>query len=406
MRVLELFAGAGGAYLGLRAAGLKCAAAVEWDAWAAETLRAAGAPAFHGDVRDLASIEAIVGPLGVRLLWSSFPCQAWSSAGKRLGARDERNGWPWTVDAIDRFRPVGVLCENVVGLSHHKAGCIGRDGQEGLFGSVDPMTCPGCYLHRVILPDLRARFAHAGFFVLDAADFGVPQHRRRLILWAGPSLLARPVATHGPDAGKGAPGWVSMRTALGLGEAGHLLYPCGTTSKTAGGPTPDAEPAPAVTGRGNQYLVPMRTGRHEDGRPALPVGDDPAPPVLASYGEGQPWTRAGHPWVADGVVMSDGPGSRPELLERPSPTVSAVGECKGSGPGGHPEKMQRASDALYLATGRRRLTWQECAVLQDFPTGHPFAGPADAKYRQIGNAVPPRLAEVVGRAALAAWGER
>jgi DNA (cytosine-5)-methyltransferase 1 len=65
-----------------------------------------------------------------------------------------------------------------------------------------------------------------------------------------------------------------------------------------------------------------------------------------------------------------------------------------------------ASDGMWLATGRRRLTWQECAVLQDFPTGHPFAGPADAKYRQIGNAVPPRLAEVVGRAALAAWGER
>jgi len=403
MRVLELFAGAGGAYLGLRAAGLKCAAAVEWDAWAAETLRAAGAPAFRGDVRDLDAIEAIVGPLGVRLLWSSFPCQAWSSAGKRLGARDERNGWPWTVAAIDRFRPVGVLCENVVGLSHHKAGCIGRDGQEGLFGSVDPMTCPGCYLHRVILPDLRARFAHAGCFVLDAADFGVPQHRRRLILWAGPSPLARPVATHGPDAGRGAPGWVSMRVALGLGEAGHMLYPFGTTSKFAG-PTSDTEPAPAVTGRGNQYLVPMRTGRHEDGRPALPVGEDPAPPVLASYGEGQPWTRAGHPWVADGVVMSDGPGSHPELLERPSLPVMAR-DVKGYS-GDKDRTPAGASDGMWLATGRRRLTWQECAVLQDFPTGHPFAGPADAKYRQIGNAVPPRLAEVVGRAALAAWGER
>jgi site-specific DNA-cytosine methylase len=148
----------------------------------------------------------------------------------------------------------------------------------------------------------------------------------------------------------------------------------------------------------------MKTGRHEDGRPALPVGDDPAPPVLASYGEGQSWTRAGHPWVADGVAMSDGPGSRPELLERPSLPVMAR-DVKGYS-GDKDRTPAGASDGMWLATGRRRLTWQECAVLQDFPADHPFAGPADAKYRQIGNAVPPRLAEVVGRAALAAWGER
>ena len=57
----------------------------------------------------------------------------------------------------------------------------------------------------------------------------------------------------------------------------------------------------------------------------------------------------------------------------------------------------RASDALYLATGRRRLTVEECSTLQGFPVGHPFQGTKSAQYRQVGNAVPPKLAEVVGR---------
>ncbi len=454
MTVLELFAGAGGAYLGLRAAGLRCLCAVEWDASAAAALRAAGAPALRADVRDLAAIEAALGGARPDGIWGSFPCQCWSAAGKRLGARDARNGWPWTVAAIDEFRPRWVLCENVAGLTHHRSGCKGRGGQQGLFGAVDPLDCPGCYLERVILPDLRARFAHAGYLVLDAADFGVPQHRRRLILWAGPSPMAAPVGSYGTTRRP----WVSMRVALGLGEervlrvatahgpgerveerrvddytdrpaltipatrlgwgAGgsmFVLYPCGTSSKTAGGPTPDTEPAPAISTRGNQYLVPVKTGRHEEGRPALPLGEEPAPTIPAGYGEGQPWTRAGHPWVAElaaaeQVVYPAGCGraaTEPWRLDSPAPAVTAA-EVRGTRASaasgfdfnGGPD---RASDAAFLASGRRRLTVEECAILQGFPAGHPFTGSVEARYTQVGNAVPPALAEAVGRAALAAW---
>lgn len=331
IRAIELFAGAGGAALGLGTAGIEHAALVEWDASACATLRAAGlGPVVEGDVRNLDKIAAVAGE-PVDLLWSSFPCQAWSSAGQRKGALDGRNGWPWTMDALDRFRPQWFLGENVMGLTHHRGGCGFRGGQEGLFVSCDPALCPGCYFERVILPDLRARFACVGWWALDAVDFGVPQHRKRVILWAGPRPLVEPRATHGP----GQLPWVSMGDALAIGP-NYLMHPCGTTAKLAG-PTPSTEPAPSVTGAGNQYLT------------------------------------------------------------RPSPAV-VCSEVKGSGPGGNPEKLQRASDALYLATGRRRLTIEECAILQGFPAGHPWQGTSEARYRQVGNAVPPRLAEVVGRA--------
>ena len=58
MRVLELFAGAGGAALGLHAAGMEAVAHVEWNHEACETMRAAGlVPVVEGDVRDLDAIE-------------------------------------------------------------------------------------------------------------------------------------------------------------------------------------------------------------------------------------------------------------------------------------------------------------------------------------------------------------
>ena len=290
--VVELFAGAGGAALGLEAAGFSHLACIENDADACATLRAVGLPCVEGDVRDPDLYESEW--VGCDLLWASFPCQAWSSAGKREGAKDERNGWPWTVDAIDRLKPQWFAAENVTGLLTHRSGCramcLGRD------------ECPQAYFDLVILTQLQERYPVVQYRVLNASSFGVPQHRRRVIILAGPRAIEWPKVTHGNPTGQ-----------------------CELFSQ---------------------------------------------PPL---------------PWAT------------PDYWPTPSPTVSAVGECKGSGPGGNPQKMQRASDALYLATGRRRLTIEECALLQDFPADHPFQGVKSSRYRQVGNAVPPALAEAVGR---------
>lgn len=283
MRCLELFAGAGGAALGLERAGLAHAALCEWDRDACATLRAAGlGPVVEGDVRDLDAIAAAVGPAPVDVLWSSFPCQAFSTAGKKRGANDDRNGWPWTVDALDRFRPTWFLGENVRGLA----------------------SPPGEYLARAILPDLRARFAHAGWWLLDAANYGVPQHRRRVILWAGPRPLTAPAPTHGEGC---AHPFTGVDAALGL---------------------------PSST------------------------------------------------FIQSGICHSDkGDRGIPRSAALPSPTVPS-------------------SSRIYARCESqvRSLTSREHALLQDFPGGYPFCGTKANVHRQIGNAVPPRLAEVVGRA--------
>lgn len=316
MKVLELFAGAGGAALGLSAAGFHHLGCIERDADACATLRAAGLPAVEGDVRD----KSLYSPQWKHcdLLWASFPCQCWSKAGKRLGPNDDRNGWPWTVDAIDEMRPTWFAAENVIGLIQHKSGC-----DDGCMG---PELCGRAYFDRVILKQLRERFAWVGWQVLNASSFGVPQHRRRVIIIAGPHAVRWPESTH-----------FDPKTLPQLDLFG---------------------------GKKQQWKT---------------LGDVADPARAPSKG---------------------GPlaGSEPWRLDIPSQAVSATGEWRGSGEGGSPHKMQRAADALFLATGRTRLTIEECAKLQDFPTGHPFQGTKTSRYNQIGNAVPPKLSEVVGLA--------
>lgn len=360
MKCIELFAGAGGAALGLEAAGIEHAALCEWDPDACATMRAAGlGPVVEGDVRDLDAIEAVAG-LSCDLLWSSFPCQAWSTAGRRRGAQDERNGWPWTVDAIDRFRPRWFLGENVRGLlCHSSTGCG------------DPQTCARCYFDGVILPQLRKRFAHVGWWLLDAADYGVPQHRRRVILWAGPAPLQAPERTHASPAecrqaglfGPRLRPWVSMGEALGLdgGRGGSGLKGSEWTVD---------RPSPTVRdGNGTSGIYIVAAGETDEGRPR-PM--DQAAPTIGTKGTA--------------------------YLLRPAPTVAAGHGGKGCGQVSASAVLRsRLEPELMAATGRRRLTVAECARLQGFPPEHPWQGTKTAQYRAMGNAVPPKLSEVVAR---------
>jgi DNA (cytosine-5)-methyltransferase 1 len=414
MRCVELFAGAGGAALGLEAAGIEHLALVEKDEDACKTLRAAGlGPVIEGDVRDLDPIAAL--GEGCDLLWSSFPCQCWSQAGSRLGARDSRNGWPWTVAAIDRLKPRWVLCENVRGLLSHIGGCR-RESVE---------DCPRCYLDGVIIPQLEERFAHAGWFLLDAADLGVPQHRRRIIIWAGPKRLQAPASTHGPpgqgDLFRRLEPWVSMGEALGLGsqrvigggrnpQSSELkktrnyrdLTDEPSTTVTAvqvhnagpfvlhGGrnnernpkqerPTPSTEPAPTIGGKGNQFME----------RPAPTVTAQEVKGTRASEGSGYRF-KGGPDRASDALALMTG-------YAVPGEPAPAICGAESQGVGG-----SKARGELQKRLGRRRLTVQECATLQAFPPDHPWRGTNRSKYAQVGNAVPPPMAQAVAEMLLIA----
>jgi len=324
--VLDLFAGCGGAALGLRRAGWTTLACIERDEAAAGTLAAAGFPVLRSDIRDV-DWSAFAGRAD--LVWASPPCQPGSTAGRRLAARDPRDGWPWTFDALDAVRPTWFLAENVLGWTYHTESCT-RDGAAG--------GCAGCAWEQTIQPAVRARFAFSGAWRLDAADFGAPQHRRRVILWGGPVPLRAPTPTHGDPADED--------TAL-------------------------------------RQLTPWRTVRDAIGDTLL--ADDACEDRACYPCDGSHGRACAEPWRAD----------------RPAPTVTTT-EVKGTrahAPDwifhGGPD---RASDAAFLVAGVRCIEVAEGLRLQALPDNWPLQGTREEQYRQVGNAVPPVLAEAVGRA--------
>jgi DNA (cytosine-5)-methyltransferase 1 len=381
VNVLSLFSGAGGSCLGWHATGAAHLLCCEWDESAGATLEAAGFPWSPVDLSDSAALRAALSPLAGRVdvLEASPPCQAWSTAGKRLGARDPRNGWPWTWEACDVVQPRWLVAENVPGLLQHRGDCPTREG-----GYADPEGCAGCYWSGVILVEARRRFAWVGWWRLNASSYGVPQHRRRVFLVCGPRAARPPAPTHGDPAslrqrglfGPGLLPWVTMREALNLGAAddigGGRNASDGTRSYRQIGDEPSTTVASEQIGNAGPWVV-----QHMGG---VPRGLEPPAPALGGGGN--------------------------LMLKRPAPSRTAQ-EVKGTRASaasgwtfsGGPD---RASDALFMATGRRRLTVAEVATLQGFPPDHPWQGTKTSRYRQVGNAVPPRLAEVVARAIMEA----
>ena len=398
--IVEPFAGAGGAAVGIhRALGTvpSDVVAVEYDPDAAATLRATG---LVGRVLE-ADIHQVLDDLptsDVRLLWASPPCQPDSLAGKRQGAADARDCWPVTLEAIRRCRPVAVVIENVRGSPAE------------------------------LWADQIAELGYtATVWELDAADYGVPQRRHRRFVVArlggGVSMLAPP-ATHSIGAldvasaeeypaqvAAGTLGldtlstrdllgrrpWNTIRAAL-PGLVGWIR-----TEMTGNVSHADYRIAPTISACARHDVHTTDVGR----RPRKVVGGGYNPPA------GMAHLRTERDLTDDcstTIPASGWDNAYPHVVSRldaPSPCVSATEE-KGAGARSVARfrdgqrvthGLDRASDALLLATGRRRLTPAECAALQGFASDHPFqARTKSSLYRQVGNAVPPPLARAVARA--------
>jgi len=392
MRWLDLFAGGGGTAQGLDAAGHD-AVGIEWDAAAYLTHIAAGYDCIFGDVR-APGLYSMLGEFDA--VWSSFPCQDWSTAGKREGPKGGRNGWPWTVDVLDEVKPQWFVGENVTGLMMH-AGCDAR--------CKGPDECPRAYLDRVIVEDLRQRFAWVEWRILDSADYGTPQFRRRIFIVAGPRPIEWPEATHGKPSGQAdlfghsLKPWTTVRDALGLDVATTGGWAEGRSVKVM-----SDSPAPPVTAQQGKQANPWKSS-------GLPFAVDPKHPP-ATLGAPSPALRSGGSghsappmWLHlhRGLGMCERGGFRPGTpTSIPSPAILAG--SAGSGPllllSKHEDPKSALSDGSE--SSRRRLSVAECAALMGWPADYPLQGNKSDRYRIVGNGVVPivarRLAESIEEA--------
>jgi len=377
--------------MGIHRAGLHTLARCEWDRDACATLRAAAdaghidtATVIEGDIRAV-DWSPYVGQ--VDLMWASPPCQAWSSAGKRLGAGDDRNGWPWTFDAVDTVRPTWLLAENVTGLLMHRGDCDGKGAPDG---------CPGCYFHRHILPEARKRFASVQWAELNSSAFGVPQHRRRVYLVCGPRPIRWPVETHGDPAEIRQRGmfaapllpWMTVREALRLdGALGSAVVGIATAHKpgqlTASRKRVDLSDRPARTvsavsangTAGGAMGIVYRRGR-EGGA------------VDETHGVDEP-----------SCALRGAPGgsSQPFLLDSPMDTLTG-GSARCHTNGRSILSASAGRREAYSDAGIRRLTVTECALLMAWPADYPLQGTKTSQYRIVGNGCTPPVVELLCRA--------
>jgi DNA (cytosine-5)-methyltransferase 1 len=322
---IDLFSGAGGLSLGLKLAGTNVVAALDNSTEAIAT-HAANFPSTLHLVDDANAVN-FRAFRHIDIVAGGPPCQPFSVSGKQLGETDHRDLVPIFLRAVERIKPKAFLLENVAGLT-------------------TPRFRP--YLERQISA-LRGLGYAVFSTVLDAANFGVAQHRLRLFVvgFRGSSSFRFPTPTHGP--------------------AGH--YPFVATQEILED-CPHDEPNTAK-------VVYCKN------------------PVLRKQ------------WNAGMLLNGKG---RPIDLRQPAFTIPAT----AGGNRTHildPDGVLRAYHSHLIAGGKarsgivpgcRRLTVRESARIQSFPDSFLFTGAKSKQYSQVGNAVPPRLAQVVVQAILEA----
>jgi len=172
MYELALFAGAGGGLLATKhLLGWNTICYVEWNEYCVEVIKARIEDGYLDDAPIWDDVRTFNGQPWrgcVDIITAGFPCQPFSTAGKRNGANDERNMWPSTIRIIREVRPPYVLLENVPGL---------------LSAVDDAATFPHSYFGTV-LGDLAQSGYDARWRVLSAAEVGAPHKRDRVFIVA------------------------------------------------------------------------------------------------------------------------------------------------------------------------------------------------------------------------------
>lgn len=353
IRVLDLFAGAGGLTAGFHAASsrFRSIAAVEMDPEAAASYRATfpKTDVYAGAIQDWRAEGTT--PTGVDVVVGVPPCQGFSTLGKR-DAEDARNRlWEQYAKTLSKVRPRYFVVENVPAF-----------GKSPQYRDFLATTQPGAALEEYSFD----------FHVLNAADYGAPQARKRAVLIGHHRDLTAPgfpTPTHNKHSTDGLQPYRTVRQALTGVPAQPDMDTCFETLRTpvAGRDTPGA-----FTPR-QLHLSRNYSKVSQDRFKAIPEGGNRT--NLPDHLKAPCWLRhtTGSMDVMGRLVW-----------DRPSVTIRT--------------EFFKPEKGRYLhPVEHRAITHYEAALLQGFPDTHLFIGSRTAIARQIGNAVPIPLGAAIAR---------
>lgn len=357
---ISLFTGAYGLDLGLEQAGFHTVTVVEKDRDATKTI-ALNRPflqesAISRDIQNVTSQQLLeeggrvfnlgraLQPGEVDLVTGGPPCQPFSTAGKRGSVMDPRGSlFMDFIRIVKEVQPRFFLMENVKGLlsaplCHRPINQRGKD-----YPPLEPDEMPGSAL-KVVLSEMKNIGYNVVYNLLEAADYGVPQNRERVIFIGSRDgeTPTFPIPKYCQD-GKILPKWRTLKDALTALVDTEVEFMSYSESRL-------------------KYLRLLESGQNWKHLPEELKQE------------------------AMGGAYNSGGGKvgfyRRLSWDKPSPTITT-------------SPHQKATDMCHPVE-LRSLTVRESARIQTFPDDWIFYGSVSSKYKQIGNAVPVLLAKEMG----------
>lgn len=281
-----------------------------------------GLPVERRDIKEL-DINKNFPNKPVDVVLGGFPCQSFSYAGKRKGLSDLRGQlYLQMIRVIDHYKPKMFVAENVDGIRNSLKD---KDGQNVDTSALDTIL-KGFYKHGY----------NVQYHVLLAADYGVPQMRRRVIIMGIRKDLGNindeyyPLQTYDVDGTKTGRKWLTAKDAID-----------------------------DLWDKVNKTTIPNQTSRDISKAKFYP-----------------------------GKKMQ---GNNRISADKPGPTIRA--EHHGNIEAHYRTTLPDINDMR----GWRRLSVRECARIQSFPDTYNFTASASSAYKAIGNAVPPVLGWNIAR---------
>lgn len=345
--VISIFSGGMGLDLGIEKAGLNIAVSVEMNKLACETIRAnTSIPVIEGDINKV-STEEILTTAGISkeevfAIVGGPPCQAFSTAGKRLSLQDFRgNAIIRYMEIIKEVSPEYFILENVRGILSTPMNTVPEEYEEEYS---DIVELKGSMIY-FLWNEFKKIGYSLSFTLFNSANYGVPQGRERVIIFGSKKgRIPLPSPTHSKTGIETGKKWVPIKEVfegLKIEEQQYLEIPQ----------------------RIKKFLIHLKGGQNWRD----------LPDELQREAMGKSYELAGGKTGFFRRLSFDAPS--PTLLTSPIMNATLLA---------HPTEM-------------RSLSIQEYARIQQFPDEWEFQGKLNDIFKQIGNAVPVGLGYVAGK---------